>query len=436
VQFIGALSIFWPLLLGIYIVVLSLLLLFILKDRGTLLTADRISINLNYPKQIALNDQISLTLEAHIKCKDPKKLVGISIKSVSHNNLDVFLTQLTRIQELNNSSTFHFTLNSKASRVGEIEISKVMLEVQSENRLLSRTIEFNLQNIKIVVSPPIEVIPEALFQTLTKNQKILKQGITLIKKSRAAERFHSLRDYRYPDPIKHIDHKKSAKFGSLKTRTFESLHAHHLILCLDVGRAMFGMVGESRKIDYYLSACMQLSKFAIDQGDYVSFLAFSQKPHSVVSRAKRFEPIWETLKEPKILNPHEEASDYSLIQKTMKLNSTSRSIVILLSDTSHPYVQDSLYSVIKNISRKHLVASLSLLERKYEINSKIANFNENEHSVNTVAEFLYTYWLNDLINSYSQKIDHVGAGAIIVPDQYWMSSTTKVYSRLRESSFA
>lgn len=436
VQFIGALILFWPFLLTIYLALFSLTLILLWQDRTLLPKSHHLSVSVHGPKQVTLNSVYQMQLELEIDSSISKHIKNVIIQPIKSTNLSLPTCRLLKISKNQSKSQYTFLVEAKATKVGELIIDNACLEFDTINFLLTRSIKIEHKPHKIIVSPPTGNIPEVVFQNLTKTQKILKQGISLIKRSRAAEQFHSLRDYRYPDPLKHIDQKKSAKFGSLKTKTFESLHSHHLIICLDIGRAMFGMIGNSQKLDYYIAACMHLSKYAIEHGDQVSFLAFSQKPHAIVSRTKNIDNLWNAIYSNKICTPFEEASDYNLIQKTMKLNATSRSIVVLLSDTSHPYVQDSTYSVIKTVARKHLVISLSLLENKYELNSKISSFNDNAISEESVAEFLYTYWLNDHINAFTQKVDHIGAGALVIPDQYWMSSTTKVYSRLRESNFA
>src|SRR4029079_18914357 len=103
------------------------------------------------------------------------------------------------------------------------------------------------------------------------------------------------REYQYPDSIRHIDARKSAKYCQLMTRTYDSLLEHHLILGLDVGRSMYGRMGPSRKLDYYLSACLALAENASQSRDRLSFFAFSQKVHLTVRRSRHmadFRPLF------------------------------------------------------------------------------------------------------------------------------------------------
>ena len=433
-QLVGALVLLWPLLLPVYFVSIFVLLFFLILDFIVLPTRKYFQASGKCPVSVELNQEFVVEYEVSFSQIGRGRLGNLVLREFSHPSLSVSPAKLLKIEEIENERiVYFFSQRFKATRVGEIKIDQIILEVLSPNRFLARVIELDINGISLAITPPKAVVPSALFHTLVRSQKILRQGIHSIRKSRAAEQFHSLRDYRYPDPIRHIDYKKSAKFGSLMTKTFESLHSHHLVICLDLGRPMFGQIGQSRKLDYYLSACMHISQFALSHGDQVSFLAFSQSPHVVLPRTNKKKDIWKAISDPKISNPFEEESDYNLITKALPIYSMSRSIVLLLTDVSHPYVQNSVYSVMKGLSQKHVVMTLSLLEKEYEINYKVSGFKNDELSEEGIAEFLYSYWLGDQIESFTKKIDHFGAGALVIPDEYWLSCTEKVYSRLRDS---
>ncbi|HMO17067.1 MAG TPA: DUF58 domain-containing protein [Oligoflexia bacterium] len=392
-----------------------------------------ISLSVKLPEDMELGQIVFSSLVLAIKGFNRPKNDSIKVRDINVSNLEVKVLDHVLSDPVQKITEFTIKLEITPAKIGKASSFFVILESCSFFGFLSRVYSFDQFISELNVSPQRSVIPDALFQVISKNQKLLRQGSHIIKKTRAAEQFHSIRDYRFPDPVRYIDHKKSAKFGTLMTRTYESLHSYHLVICLDVGRPMFGLIDQSRKLDYYLSSCSQIARYALKMGDEVSFVAFSQKPHIRLSRTKSVGQFVNSLTSPLIQEPYEEESNYALITSALPLLNTSRSVVLILSDTSHPFVRSSLLDAMKVLSRKHLVCSLSLLDKEYDIVSMVQNFDEDTFSIDKACKAIYAYWMDEQMEIFSGRVNSFGAGSLVIPDTFWLSATERIYRVLRES---
>src|SRR5882762_5539606 len=69
-------------------------------------------------------------------------------------------------------------------------------------------------------------------------------------------------------------------------------------------------LSRSRKVDFYLSACLDLAQQALRGGDRVSFFAFSSRLHLSIVQARRLDSLLPLFKGDPRLRPREESTDY------------------------------------------------------------------------------------------------------------------------------
>jgi hypothetical protein len=430
-QILGAFSILFTFLLPIYLLGWVYILVQFFIDYKSLPNINEVTINIYHNLYAELEKEFEIKIEVIIDKNYLEQVKNENIEKINNKIFRYLEGGINEIIESNDKINVLYYQKVIPLRVVKYKIDKITFNLDSKYCYFKRKIYCDLKCNEINIEPSKKRIPEKLFQMLVLNQKALLHGEHLIKKSRAAEQFHSLRPYRYPDSIRNIDYKKSAKFSSLMTKTFESIHSHHLILCLDIGRVMFGKVNDSRKIDYYISACNNLAEYAISNGDSVSFVAFSQKTHICIRNSKNIVEIKKAINNSSSIGPLEEDSDYSQITKAIPLYKMNRSIVVLMSDVSHSYVRSSIEQIMVGLTRKHSTVTLSLIEKYFELNSKVLNYNKKYINEETASDFIYSYWLSEQINLFTRKLTLFGSSSVVIPDEYWMSSCEKVYSSLR-----
>ncbi len=268
------------------------------------------------------------------------------------------------------------------------------------------------------------------------NQQILAQGNRRILRGQAADQFHSIRRYQYPDNLRHIDARKSAKYARLMTRIYDEYRAHHLVMALDLGRSMCGRLKASSKHDYYLSACLMLAQHAIAAGDEVSFFAFANTTTFSVRSTRHlagFEPLF---KGDQRLQARETESRFDLLYPTICSLTGQRSIVLVLTDLTSPSVQHALLEALTPVCRRPLAFAVGLQDQRFFLDHLIWEQADLGRSDQDPARLFYAYWLNDRYRLFRQQMARLGGGVVQGSDATWISLVTQVYSRLRESLHA
>ncbi len=87
--------------------------------------------------------------------------------------------------------------------------------------------------------------------------------------------FESLREYRVGDDRRSIDWKATARRGKALVRRYQPERNQQVVLLLDCGRHMTGLLEGRQKLDHAVDAALRLAKVALDQGDLVGVLAFA-----------------------------------------------------------------------------------------------------------------------------------------------------------------
>jgi uncharacterized protein (DUF58 family) len=329
--------------------------------------------------------------------------------------------------------TFRARLRCRALALGYEELKEVRLLVRSPLSLWFRQYDLPIQPIAFRVMPSRREISEQAFRQLIHNSRTLSQGNRRIMRGRAAEQFYSLRKYQFPDQIRHIDQKKTAKYGELMTRTYENFLSHHLILALDLGHSMFGNLGRSQKHDFYLAACLTLARNAIHSHDRVSFFGFSQRVHSLIRRARTLDPFLPLYQGSPEVAPRDEEGNFDLIAPTLERVSGQRSIVLIFTDASRPSVQQSLLRVLPEICQRHLTVVISLLDEAYTLERQLESWNGQKLAMEDYSRFIYNYWIDDRSRLFRRHVARSAGGVVSVTEADWLSVVGKTYDMMRRS---
>jgi uncharacterized protein (DUF58 family) len=321
-------------------------------------------------------------------------------------------------------------------QLGVAAIDKVTIRIWSPMKLWVRqlTIEDSPQKLRVV--PVIKEPPSWYLSQLTRGSSLSLNPTSLLARGHSPDQIHSIRDWRFPDPIRYIDQKKTAKYGRLMTRTFDSFETKHLIILLDSGRALCGHIGSSRKIDFYLALVLWLSRYAISQGDRVSFITFSSEIKYQIVEAtemRSFSPLYDgTLS----LEADSAESDYLNITQRIGRISQGRSIVLLLTDLIRPSIQSSIERSLSMLARQHLTLAAGLLEKRHSLNDLLMQpFPENYTAEQALAH-TYAYWLSEQSEVFQQRMSLLGVRALCISESYWMTALVKLYSLARSSQMA
>lgn len=327
--------------------------------------------------------------------------------------------------------------------LGYTKLDRLELTSTSPAGLYSSTIEVPVAPVEFRAAPERRKLAEQAFQELIQTQKILYQGARRVARSRAAEQFHSIRKYQYPDPVRHIDAKKSARYDEPMTRVFEAQHNHHLIIGLDTGRSMIGDVKGSRKSDYYTSAALALAENAVRSRDRVSLFSFAGSMRAEVRSARSLAAFLPLFRASKEFVPVEQETNYRLVPDAVSRASGSRAIVVILTDLSKPSVQDALLEALAPVCRKHLTVVLSLSDSSDDLETHVLEFKADRPELRQMETFkdlysdlLYSYYAREKLLLFRDHFSKLGGGSLAVNERDWMASVERLYDLLRSSQLA
>lgn len=329
--------------------------------------------------------------------------------------------------------TFKGTLSFAPIELGFVEFDSFVLHSESRLKLWYGVQTIESKPFSFRIMPAMNKIPEMRFREIISRQRLLYQGSRLMARNVVPDQYYTSREYRYPDPMRFIDQRKSAKFGTLLTKVFDSLHQNHLVIILDLGRGLCGSIKSSQKKDYYLSAAIALSRQAVQAGDRVSFVAFSDQVHLIIPPSTSHGSFDHLLRGGPLLAAHEVASNYQILEPILQRIAPQRSIIVLLSDCSLPSVQENIFSTVPGLCKKHLFLTLGLLDSSFSLNEQLRMHHSEALSLDEYSHLLYTYWVNDNLELFNKKIGNFGGSSLTIPEDFWLSACTKVYDRLRSS---
>ena len=432
-QLVAIVGVLFPTLLPLYLLGMALFVVLLVIDFKTLLADESFSGMIEGPGAPELGSSVRLRGKLGIESTRSIRATSVSVAAPQSLRLGFQAKHFSTARSTLSASEIGLSIHATARSLGYEELRTLRLLIRSRAGLWVKRLQIDITPYAFRVTPGLKKMPEESFTEMVSSQRILFQGSRLIMRGRTVDQFHSIRKYHYPDSIRHLDHKKTAKFGQLMTRTYESYHSHHMVLALDVGRAMLGQIRGSPKHDYYLSASLALAHAAVEAGDRVSFLAFSQTPHMRITKVRSVRSFQPIHRGDAAIQPREEDSNYAILGKQIAEFSGQRAIVLVLTDLSHPFVQDSLLKCVPTLCRTHLTVVLSLLDRSYDVPTVIDSLGQRSLRTADFARLLYSYWINQRLELFGRKMSSFGGGALSISEEYWMQSSTKVYSLLRTS---
>ncbi|MCR9292633.1 MAG: DUF58 domain-containing protein [bacterium] len=130
------------------------------------------------------------------------------------------------------------------------------------------------------VYPDIKQIGK--YALLARTNRLSQIGVRRTRKAGQDNDFERLRDYQQDDNYKHIDWRASARRQKLTVKQFQTDQSQRVIFMLDCGRMMTNEYQQLSLLDYALNSILMLSYVALDQGDSVGLLCFSDRIHTYV----------------------------------------------------------------------------------------------------------------------------------------------------------
>src|SRR5882724_1960968 len=208
----------------------------------------------------------------------------------------------------------------------------------------------------------------ARYAWLAGDRRLQEIGIKSYQQRGEGTDFKQLAEYRYGDPVRHIDWKATLRLGKPIIREFQDERDQCILLLIDCGRRMraddrHNGVGTSH-FDQVLNALMLLSYVALHEGDAVGALTFGTPPGAEKSfaPAKGVHALNALMGELYGVQPTPTHSDYVCAALNLLKRYPKRALVILITNFRDEDSSELGYA-LRLLRSRHLVMLASLRER-------------------------------------------------------------------------
>jgi uncharacterized protein (DUF58 family) len=208
----------------------------------------------------------------------------------------------------------------------------------------------------------------ARYAWLAGDRRLQEIGIKTYPQRGAGTDFKQLCDYRYGDPVRHIDWKATLRLGKPIIREFQDERDQCILLLVDCGRRMRADdhqsgVGRSH-FDQVLNAVMLLSYVALHEGDAVGALTFGTPPGTEKAFApqKGARALNALMGELYGIQPTPTHSDYVSAALDLLKRHRKRALVIVITNFRDEDSSELAYA-LRLLHSRHLVMLASLRER-------------------------------------------------------------------------
>jgi uncharacterized protein (DUF58 family) len=208
----------------------------------------------------------------------------------------------------------------------------------------------------------------ARYAWLAGDHRLLEIGIKTYQQRGEGTDFKQLAEYRYGDPVRHIDWKATQRLGKPILREFQDARDQCVTMLIDCGRRMRaderGQAAGTSHFDQVLNAAMLLAYVALKHGDAVGALSFGNAAGEQRWFAPRkglhaFNALMGQLFD---LQPSPTHSDYISAAQDVLRRQPRRALVVVITNFRDEDSRE-LAQALRLLRSRHLVLLASLRER-------------------------------------------------------------------------
>ena len=263
----------WPWLLALDIVIVAIAV----ADMGTLARIGAFDVERQVGAIASLGKphQVTLSISNHAS-RDQPVWVRDGLPDGLRADPDEFCIALPR----RSRSTVRYRLLAK--RRGAFAIESVFIRVCSRGRLWQRLLTQPCKS-EVNVYPDMKQLEE--YAVMARTNRLSLLGMRRTRKVGQDNEFERLRDYTRDDNYRQIDWRATARRQKLIVKDFQANQSQRLVFLVDCGRMMTGESAGVSLLDHALNAMLMLSYVALQRGDQVGLMCFSDQIHSFVPPA-------------------------------------------------------------------------------------------------------------------------------------------------------
>lgn len=248
------------------------------------------------------------------------------------------------------------TYFAKPHRRGRHVFHRVHIRMMGRFRLFLYQLRFNEQ-AEVHVYPSLEPIRKVRKGVYYKENE---EGSYVARSFGAGNEFSHLREYIPDDESRHINWLATARAGKLVSNVYQPEIGQQVAILVDCGRLMGIQDEGSSRLDVSLEAALGFAAIALQRGDRVSFLAFSNKVLRWVPFGVGMKHLRKIVEESYDLEPSYVETDYLSAWEHLTEKLKQRTLIAIFTDMSNLSFSETMDQMIRLTKRKHLILSVSM----------------------------------------------------------------------------
>lgn len=270
----------------------------------------------------------------------------------------------------------------QANQRGLFPLKNIYLRYQSQLGLWQKQKTFAIED-------SIKVIPNLSESRdyLTSAQKyLLHEGSKIRKHGAGLGEFAKVRQYVVGDDPRKINWHQSAKLNEMMVNEYEPEHGKQIIIMIDCGRMMGVELEKGNRLERSIEAALTVATAALDNGDYVSVIAFAKDINVYVPAEKGLAHLQTILQAVFSLKVEANESNYLAAFQFIRTEQQKRSMVILFSDINQFFLDQQSLFFIKQLKKRHLFLGIGIKDEWKQRNIDLQAETVNEAMRKTVAQ--------------------------------------------------
>lgn len=261
----------------------------------------------------------------------------------------------------------------RPSRRGRFAIERLTVRVEGPWGLAARQARRSLP-ATLRVYPAFGSRDEAELRIT--RARILDVGLRSAQGRGGGTEFDSLRDYTVDDEFRRIDWAATARGGRPIVRTYRAERNQTVLLLLDTGRVMAGLVrspgargagwGDVPRLDHAMDAVMMLTAVSTRLGDRAGLVAFSDRLRATVGPGHTRDQLGRVTEAMYALEPELTESDYLRAFTETVARFRRRALLVVLTELIPDAASETLLPALPLVVRSHLVVVAAVRDPSVE----------------------------------------------------------------------
>lgn len=238
--------------------------------------------------------------------------------------------------------------------------------------------------------------------------------------------YESLRDYTTEDDIRWVDWKATARAQRPIARNYESERHQQVILMIDASRMMTTYCGYRTKFDTVLEAVVLAARAAIDQGDSVGLMVFSDKIDVYLHPRREQTQVGAIMNSLYAFQPRLVEPDFENAITLAAVRNRRRSLFVLFTDVTVIESANRMTAYVRSLIPRHLPLVVTIADETVE--------RVESTKPGGAVEFYQLGVANELLQQRDELLEVLrssGAAVLDSPADKLAIQTIKVYFDLK-----